>query len=272
MSPDSLVYTSSKGVEIDLGPFGGFMRTGEGDPLRSREWDATLGFRKLYSATRPARSVKLSVVTSREEADRACEAFDLDVSETAPGTLTLGEWSQSALVTASSADVWRVDTIELTVTVALLDGVWRRPRAKSFMKSAQGGGGWLDYPHGYPYGLGSPSPVTDMDCGLGGVPKITVYGPAVNPYVIIAGNRYEVDVTVPAGGYLVIDALKRTVKMTDQAGVVTDCFADAKRGSGEGSGEYVFQPVPGGSVEVSWDNSFGFDVTVYEERGEATWC
>mgnify|MGYP007003682516 CR=1 FL=1 len=54
---------------------------------------------------------------------------------------------------------------------------------------------------------------------------------------------------------------------------MTSSTPSARRteGSGAGSGEYIFERVPAGTCEVSWDNSFGFDLTLYEEEGEPAW-
>ena len=54
-------------------------------------------------------------------------------------------------------------------------------------------------------------------------------------------------------------------------GTTMDAFSKAHRGSGVGSGEYIFEHVPVGTSEISWDNSFGFDLTLYEEEGEPEW-
>ena len=82
---------------------------------------------------------------------------------------------------------------------------------------------------------------------------------------------YEVDATVQDGGRIEIDPLRRTVTVVAADGSAMDAFSKAHRGSGAGSGEYIFERVPVGTSEISWDNSFGFDLTLYEEEGEPAW-
>lgn len=43
------------------------------------------------------------------------------------------------------------------------------------------------------------------------------------------------------------------------------------RGEGAGSGSYCFEPLRPGTSTVSWDGSFGFDITHYQEEGEPPW-
>ena len=33
----------------------------------------------------------------------------------------------------------------------------------------------------------------------------------------------------------------------------------------------VFEPIPGDVVTVTWNGSFGFDITLFEERSEPAW-
>ena len=160
------------------------------------------------------------------------------------------------------------------LTVVLLDGLWRRGVTTEFVPvNGSSGYEFLDLPHGLPYDLGVTPPKRYVrNPGHSGSPaRFIVYGPAVNPAVRLGGNLYQVDVSVPDGGYMEVDPLRRTVSVVSADGDVCDAFGKAHRGSGAGSGEYIFERVPAGTCEVSWDNSFGFDLTLYEEEGEPAW-
>lgn len=132
---------------------------------------------------------------------------------------------------------------------------------------------YLDYPHDYSYdyqktsytGDITPSVLTPSDVHL------VIYGPAVNPYVIVGGNRYQVNVTVPSGGYVVVDGRDKTIMLTLADGTVQNVFSSGVRGGGSGGGTYVFEKVPAGTSEVTYDGSFGFDLGWYEEEGEPPW-
>lgn len=131
---------------------------------------------------------------------------------------------------------------------------------------------YLDYPHDYPHDYQAtamadvtPGVLTPSDVYL------VVYGPAVNPYIIVGGNRYQVNVSVPAGGYLVADGREKTIMLTLADGTVQNVFSSGVRGSGAGGGSYIFEQIPAGTNEVTYDGSFGFDLGWYEEEGEPPW-
>lgn len=132
---------------------------------------------------------------------------------------------------------------------------------------------YLDYPHDYPYDYSkssatdsiTPSVLTPSDV------RLVVYGAAVNPYIIVGGNRYQVNVSVPAGGYLVVDGREKTIMLTLADGTVQNVFSSGVRGDGAGGGSYIFERIPAGTSEVTYDGSFGFDLGWYEEEGEPPW-
>ena len=132
---------------------------------------------------------------------------------------------------------------------------------------------YLDYPHDYQYDYQktsyaesiTPSVLTPSDVHL------VIYGPAVNPYVIVGGNRYQVNVTVPSNGYVIVDGRDKTIQLTLADGTVQNVFSSGVRGGGAGGGTYVFEKIPAGTSEVTYDGSFGFDLGWYEEEGEPPW-
>ena len=160
------------------------------------------------------------------------------------------------------------------LTVVLLDGGWRRETTTQHDPRTDAGSG-LDYPHDYPHDYGGMS-ILDTVANTSGMPqpiRLTIFGPCVNPYVIIGPNRYEVDATIPASSRLEIDgtADARTVIMISDTGLRTNLFAKAVRGTGRGSGTYIFEPLPPGTSTISWAGGFEFDLTAIEERSEPPW-
>lgn len=269
----SLVYQSSTGERVDL--YCDALRVGQIKDLRSSAYSYSLGYRDISGVSSPAREVSLDAV-SRDLAnlDEACEVFDADVSLRSPGRIIVnGGWSQRAYMAGSEPSLVIPTLQKIAIKTLLLDGVWRKPTITQYVPSVVSGGPGLDLPTDLPFDLSpmSLAAVAENPSRLPASVKILIYGPATNPYVMLAGNRVQVDVTVPDGGYLEIDGITKTIIMTDANGDKTDCFDAGHRSTGEGSGEYVFEKLPPGSNEVSWQNSFGFDLTVYEERSIPPW-
>ena len=248
---------------------------GIAENLRSREWEYEIGYRDLVSATRPAREVDVTFNADYATADELRRVADADVTARTPGIFVAQkEWRQRGYILASQPNDIHYGRLSTELKIALLDGAWWRLVVRSFMPSGSGGGDtYLDYPHDYPYdyqktsytGDVTPSVLTPSDVYL------VVYGPAVNPYVIVGGNRYQVNVTVPSGGYLVVDGREKSIMLTLADSTVQNVFSSGVRGGGAGGGSYIFEQIPAGTNEVTYDGSFGFDLGWYEEEGEPPW-
>lgn len=272
-----LSYISGTGAaEVCLDCRSALAGTAEG--VRGREWGYSIGYRSIAAATRAARECSMSVTfLDLSVADELRRLADRDVAMATPGTLAIDGWSQRAYITAADPSSISRAHMAAKLTVVLLDGVWRKGHTVAFeqLTATSGDGEFLDLPYDLPYDLGVPSTRRYVDVGeWGAAPlRFVVYGPCVNPAVRIDGNWYRVDVTVPDGGYLVVDPLAspRSVTLVAADGSTTDAFAKARRENGSGSGEYIFQPASPGVHEVEWDRSFGFDLTWYEEEGEPPW-
>lgn len=272
-----LSYISGTGAaEVCLDCRSALAGTAEG--VRGREWGYSIGYRSIAAATRAARECSMSVTfLDLSVADELRRLADRDVAMATPGTLAVDGWSQRAYITAADPSSISRAHMAAKLTVVLLDGVWRKGHTVPFelLTAAAGDGEFLDLPYDLPHDLGVPSTRRYVDiAGWGAAPlRFTVYGPCVNPAIRIDGNWYRVDVTVPDGGYMVVDPLAtpRSVTVIGPDGSVTDAFAKARRGNGLGGGEYIFQPASPGTHEVEWDRSFGFDLTWYEEEGEPPW-
>ena len=272
-----LSYISGTGAaEVCLDCRSALAGTAEG--VRGREWGYSIGYRSIAAATRAARECSMSVTfLDLSVADELRRLADRDVAMATPGTLAIDGWSQRAYITAADPSSISRAHMAAKLTVVLLDGVWRKGHTVAFeqLTAISGDGEFLDLPYDLPYDLGVPSTRRYVDVGeWGAAPlRFVVYGPCVNPAVRIDGNWYRVDVTVPDGGYLVVDPLAtpRSVTLVAADGSTADAFAKARRGNGSGSGEYIFQPASPGVHEVEWDRSFGFDLTWYEEEGEPPW-
>lgn len=246
--------------------------------IRGRSWAYSIGYRSLAGVSRPARECSLSVAfADAAEADRLRRLADRDMRDGTPGRLDACGWEQRCYIVKSEVGAVFGGYHSAELTVVLLDGVWRKGHTDSFepLTAAAGDGEFLDLPYDLPHDLGVPSTRKYVDiAGWGAAPlRFVIYGPCVNPAIRIDGNWYRVDVTVPDGGYMVVDPLAtpRSVTVVGPDGSVTDAFAKARRGNGLGGGEYIFQPASPGTHEVEWDRSFGFDLTWYEEEGEPPW-
>ena len=131
---------------------------------------------------------------------------------------------------------------------------------------------YLDYPYDFPHDFAEiKASKVETSVLMPSEVRIVVYGPVVNPYVIVGGNKYQVNVTVPSGGYLTVDGRDKTIVLTAADGTTQNAFSYGVRGDGLGGGTYIFEPVQPGVQEVTYSGAFGFDFGWYEEEGEPPW-
>lgn len=273
-----LFYDSAQtgeAVELDSGA----TFVGTAAELRSRRWARTLGYRDAYDLGRPAREVTAEAWTTFGAADRMRRALDADARMGTPGTLRFEQgdgppWLQRAFcLECVPVEVHPAGDVCLRLTLALLDGAWWRVMSVAMEAAEEAAGEWLGLPCDLPCDLGRPRPVPRVSTGLA-VPAdviLMVRGPATSPRVSIGGNSYRVDCRVPAGSTLVVDGRERSITVTSARGEASSAFSAGVRTGGEGSGTYVFEPLPPGDLAVSWDGSFALEVGWYEEEGEPPW-
>ena len=205
--------------------------------------------------------------------NRLFEVAEKDVLAKIPGRLFYDGWYVSCYVVASGKDLhwYSGRTAEVGLTLLLDAPMWTREHLQTFTKASASGG--MNYPHAFPFDFGASSLSKVVDNpGFAAAPaKLTVYGPADGPRIAIGGNAYAADATVPAGGRLEIDGLNKTVTVYDAYGNAQNAFHTRRGTQRKGSGSYAFEHVPAGSNAVTWDGSFAFDVTLYEQRAERRW-
>lgn len=254
-------------IELD----GKITYSGIAKSFRAKRFLYTLEGLSLSNVRRAASEVTLEITTSLEEADRISPIFDADTGSNTPGTFYSDGWEQRGCVVKTELEDISLGKCKLTLTVVLLDGAWHK-LTQYVMRQASGDSrGTKIYPYTYPYYystefgfryLENPSPVASNF-------RFVIFGPAISPEIRIGGNDYSFACSVPSGGYLLVESFpEASVILVDSDGNRTDMFYCAERGTGEGCGTYAFELLPPGISNVSWSDMFGFDLYVYEERGD----
>ena len=94
---------------------------------------------------------------------------------------------------------------------------------------------------------------------------IRIYGPATNPLVTIGGNIYQVNTILESNERLEINTLNQTCYKISPYGDKTNCFNDRDK-----SRQLYVKLQPEASTVV-WNNSFNFDIVVFNARSEPAW-
>lgn len=270
-------YVNHLGETLDL--YGGGIWC-ESDELDNWEWaDKTLNGRTagLY---REQRTIPFNlIIVGRTEQhglelrNALFEIMEKDAIAAEPGRLYIDGWYLKCIAVSSRKDLHWLTDMAAKCELGLLtdDPVWTKEHSFSMPKDGTGTG--LNFPHNFPYNFaGSKEASYINNPGIMGAPvRMTVYGPASNPYVIVGKNRYEIEAEVKSGGKLVIDGTEKTITLYDEYGNAENAFSKRRGVQRQGSGSYVFQPVAPGENLVSWNGSFAFDVVLFEQRSERRW-
>lgn len=273
-------YVNHKGESVELN--GKHVRLNSG---QLQDWALSYSTVNGRSGSfrRSAKEVPIAaVVMAKTNADGIAarnalyEVAIVDVEANKPGRLYVGDWYMEGYFVSSSKGRWWLTDRAADYSLSFLADtpLWTRERTFSFYPIREDSTIGLNFEHDYAHDYSAftaGSNLLDNGAILPAPAKIIIYGAAVNPRITIGGNTYAVDTAVPDGGILTIDAPTRTIVKRDRYGAVSNCFHHRAGNQRRGGGSYIFESIAPGINEVSWDGSFGFDVTLYEQRDEWRW-
>lgn len=273
-----IYYLNSVGRRIDF--------TGENykmlavSDLFDYRWEyATRGVSVLHIASFNKRFVEKQVplVISAETKDEyyhkiadLLEIIDSDISSGVPGRLYVGETYLQCFFTASEKPKRYLNTRTTTINLRLIaeNGNWIREERKSFLPVISGAReDGLDYSHDYAFDFCSNLANRRMVNSnyTASNFEMIIYGPCLNPAISVGIHTYEVDADLRAGEYMVVNSSGKKVYKVKKDGEQVNLFY------ARGRDYYIFEKIPSGTVSVSWNGSFGFDITLLSERSEPVW-
>ena len=236
------------GIEVD-----GFQKN-------SKQYELTLDFRG-----------------SKDERAEAAERFfritERDVIDKIKGRLYFKDHYLECYVIGSKYEnAGRARIVRKTVSIYAPQPVWITEVYRSFprISGSEESSEHLDYNYDYNYDYTMPyggDVIWSVDHYASCEFLMTIFGPCVDPRVVINGHPYQVYVTLAENEYLQIDSRpnKNTVVKYAENGIRLDVYdMRAKQ-------ESVFEPIAAGNVRVVWTGDFGFDLTLFCERSEPRW-
>lgn len=272
---DKFIYENHLGQRFDGLKNGVYLNYSD---LRDYSWNYDTMNSRISRFYRSITDRKLPLVVVGKTDDEAIEIKNMlfeiaesDIVAMIPGKIFVGDYYTIGYITASAKHEYlltkRYSKIDLTLTSD--NPVWYREHSYRFMPTPSTDvGEGFDYPFDYPYDYMSKSITTqNIECNsVGGNEfRLTVYGSVSNPSIKIGGHEYSINGTVGDGETLLVDSLTKKITLISQNGQELNWFDRRNRDS------YIFEAIPTGYHAVSWDGSFGFDLTVIEKRSEPRW-
>lgn len=284
-------YINNRGERIDLSDYPYIFQEGSlldwtytysTDSLVNR--DVTYGYKMAAKST----PVKLAVLCDymipleqrkqewKEAVDHLCDVISADVADDKNGKLyTDTGFYLSCKIVGSQKTDWRMGLPIMFNTLSVLSDkpVWIREETKEFFPQSESSdaaslSNGLDYPYDYEYDYTARKVGTAdwyIDHYDSSEFMMTIFGPCVNPRILIDGYPYEVFDTLENNEYIVIDSRNNSVVKYLANGTTQNLYdLRAKEQS-------IFQPIPSGNINLSWSGAFGFDITLFIERNEPRW-
>lgn len=156
------------------------------------------------------------------------------------------------------------DTVSALVEIENLDDIKRVIISDTVEKD---GSDFGQYPHGFPYGYAERLTANEFisDAIATGSFRLNIYGRCVNPEIYLGTHLYKVNETLLKDEYIVIDSINKTVTKYLENGEAENIYEKRHKE------ESIFKPIPAGRNIISWDKTYGFDLTLITERSEPLW-
>lgn len=273
---ESFIYENHKGQRFYGLENGVFLNANE---LRDYKWSFDTINSRISRFFRPTTSRKIPlVVLSPYEVEavrvknQLYEIAEADIVAKIPGKIIAGDYYTTGFITASAKSDYqknkRFCKIDLVFTSS--DPAWYREKTHVFTPGSSietGSGVGADFPYDYAYDFAPSANGRYIVCDSvkSNHFKLKIYGPALNPTVIINDHAYTVNGTVNGGETLMIDSVNKTIMLTTAAGAKVNWFGKRNGNS------YIFEPIPAGRVSVLSNGTFSFDLTIVDERSEPKW-
>jgi hypothetical protein len=256
--------------------------------LHDYSWDFVSDNNKISKFSKGIVTKTVPIViccSSKEEGlllkNRLLEYAEKDVLATTHGKLIIGDYYLKCFITGSKKSNYLINKgyLETSLTITTDYPQWVKEGTTSFrvngtvvnedtgQVSGNTGKRNFDYNFDFPFDYMSGMKGKTLN-NTGFIEtnfRLIIYGTVINPTIYIAGHCYQVNCTVSENEYLTIDSLAKTITLYKSDGTTKNCFNYRNRES------YIFEKVPPGDNVVTWDNSFGFDVVLLDERSEPKW-
>ncbi len=273
---EKIIFRNHLGEEIESGQGGFYVNSND---LRDYTWsyeessDRIVGFKRGVVK----KSIPIVILTENEEKAVCLKNWittlsEKDVCDMNPGRIIINGCYMRGYIYESKKTKYYYNKRFLQSTLKFVsdEPQWVTESTKAFHPAGSDTGyPHLDYPYDYDYDY-APDIISAGHINLDHYAPckylLKIYGPAINPAVTIGGIVRQVYTTLEAGQYLLIDSRDKTVKRVLNDGAVLSEFDNRRRGT-----KSIFEPITPGMNGVTWNNAFGFDLTLFIERSEPEW-
>lgn len=273
---EKIRYMNHFGEEVQFGSGGIYVQENN---LRDYAWTYKSHNDKISSFSRGIQEKTIPIVIKCETVEEATaaknalyEIMEKDVLMKEYGKIIIGDYYMKCYVLGSTKEEYLLSGTRINIKLRVVTDCpyWIKETEFHFLprnRRPDEDTGSLDFENDFPYDYTSTLlNMAVVNTGfIGSNFRMIIYGGCVNPEINIAGHLYNVNVDLSPNEYVVIDSVKKTITMTRYNGTQVNVFNSRNKES------YIFKEIPSGNNMVSWNNDFGFDIILLEERGEPKW-
>lgn len=267
--------SGSQNIKIDLTSWPYWMQTGDFLNYEKSYTETQYHIRDLKNV-RKDRYMTITVFGENEQdyynnLNFLHEVFEMDVANLTPGRLYFQESYQSCYVIASAKTEWE-DTdcmLDNEIRIIPVNPCWIREETRHFYHTSETEvSEGTDFPFDFPFDFAVSKTGFEqwnIDHYASSHFKMTIYGPCVEPRILINGYPRQVFTSLEANEYLVFDSRNSTVIKHLANGTTVSVYNSRQFQPS------IFEKIPSGLLNIDWSGAFGFDITLYIERSEPKW-
>lgn len=269
---EKIQYINHQNEVLDFGKNGLYIAEND---LRNYRWKPLMQNNRISGFQKEPTTKMLPIILKTENngaefKNRLFETFEKDVIANKPGKIVVnGYYLKCFIVDNAKTDYMVADNRLKTKVKIITDFPWwmKETTTKFNYTPAYNEGTNLDYHYDFPYDYASNLLTTVLNNAnfVDSNFRMVIYGPCETPAVTIAGHTYKVKASLSANEFLTIDSVNKTIVKTLADGSTKNCFNLRDKSS------YIFQKIPPGTLNVSSNANFKFDVVLLEERSEPKW-
>ena len=192
--------------------------------------------------------------------------FENDVRKNKTGRFVWGSYHADGFITSSDTHPAEnnIETVN-KITIFCPYPFWIEELTVSMFPSQASASNFLDFPFDFPFDFTPPTigqKIVKSDFPFESEFQMIIYGFVDNPRITVNGYSYVLYTTIPQGAYVIIDSRAKTIMQYNINGTRTNIFNYRNKT------DSVFQRIPSGNLNITWDASFGVDLTIFHERSE----
>lgn len=227
-----------------------------------------------FYRTSATKKINLQVFADSEEEfcktmDRLNDITDVDIIAGQPGKLWYGDFYLMCYIVESRPKDYEdiFYAIDVEKTIVSFYPFWINKHTYDFHSYGITSTNNKRYPDAYPvrYANGFNNSYIINPHFTDANFQMKIYGPVVNPQVVVGSTSYLVNIVLEEGEYLIIDSRDETITKIMNNGEKVNAYHNRQKG------RKFFKKIQPGRNSISWTGKFNFDLIIFEERGEPRW-